>query len=99
MSSAICFNLDQSKILSSGNGLTYVHLSKLRAFTVNNLIVNQMMKIVIHTVENTVDKGENAGYQHFHLYPPCFQKASFSWPLKVDTVWAYDCLHCHQNIQ
>ena len=25
MSSAICFNLDQSKILSSGNGLTHSH--------------------------------------------------------------------------
>ena len=25
MSSAICFNLDQSKILSSGNGLIFVH--------------------------------------------------------------------------
>ena len=24
MSSAICFNLDQSKILSSGNGLNYI---------------------------------------------------------------------------
>ena len=27
MSSAICFNLDQSKILSSGNGLTFISLT------------------------------------------------------------------------
>ena len=27
-------------------------------------------------------KGENAGYQHFLLFPQCFQKASFSGLLK-----------------
>ena len=28
-------------------------------------------------VENIVEKGENDGYQHFLLFPQCFQKASF----------------------
>ena len=28
-------------------------------------------------VENIVGKGENDGYQHFLLFPQCFQKASF----------------------
>ena len=27
-------------------------------------------------VENIVEKGENAGYQHFLLFTGCFQKAS-----------------------
>ena len=27
--------------------------------------------------ENIVGKGENTGYQHFFLFPQCFQKASF----------------------
>ena len=27
-------------------------------------------------VENIVGKGENAGYQHFLLFPQCFQKHS-----------------------
>ena len=27
-------------------------------------------------LENIVGKGENAGYQHFLLFPLCFQKAS-----------------------
>ena len=27
-------------------------------------------------VENTVGKGENAGYQHFALFPKCFPKPS-----------------------
>ena len=25
-------------------------------------------------LENSVGKGENAGYQHFLLFPPCFQE-------------------------
>ena len=31
---------------------------------------------VFNKVENIVRKGENAGYQHFLLYPHCFPKAS-----------------------
>ena len=42
-------------------------------------------------VENIVVKGENAGYyQHFLLFPQCFQKASFLWSLKVGIVWYRD---------
>ena len=37
--------------------------------------------------ENIVGKGENAGYQHFLLFPPCFLKASFPGSLKVGIVW------------
>ena len=38
-------------------------------------------------VENTVGKGENAGYQHFLLFPQCFPKASSTGSLKVGIVW------------
>ena len=38
-------------------------------------------------VENIVGKGENDDYQHFILFPECFQKASFSGSLKVGIVW------------
>ena len=38
-------------------------------------------------VENIVRTGENAGYQHFLLFPQCFQKASFSGSLKVGIEW------------
>ena len=37
-------------------------------------------------VQNIVGKGENAGYQHFLLFPQCFQKATFpgsSWACVV----------------
>ena len=37
--------------------------------------------------ENIVGKGENAGYQHFLLFPQCFQKSYFSRSLKVGVVW------------
>ena len=36
--------------------------------------------------ENIVEKGENAGYQYFLIFPLCFQKPSFSGLLKVRTV-------------
>ena len=38
-------------------------------------------------VENIVGNGENASYQHFLLFPQCFQKASFSGFFKVRIVW------------
>ena len=37
-----------------------------------------MMICITDWVENIVGKGENAGNQHFLLFPQCFQKASFS---------------------
>ena len=37
-------------------------------------------------VQNIAGKGGNAGYQHFLLFPQCFQKASFSRSLKVGIV-------------
>ena len=36
---------------------------------------------------NTVRKGENAGCQHFLLFPQCFPKPSSSGWLKVEIVW------------
>ena len=43
----------------------------------NKINVTYKMNFVIGNVENIVGKGENAGYQHFLLFPQCFQKASF----------------------
>ena len=34
-------------------------------------------------VESIVGKGENAGYQHFLLFPQCFEESSLSRSLKV----------------
>ena len=38
-------------------------------------------------IEKIAGKGENAGYQHFLLFPQCFQKPSVSGSLKVGIVW------------
>ena len=32
-----------------------------------------MAKFIFDRVENIAGKGENAGYQHFLLFPECFQ--------------------------
>ena len=47
--------------------------SKLKAFTDDSLYVAQMMIYFFDRVEKIVGKGENAGYQHFLLFPQCFQ--------------------------
>ena len=51
--------------------------SNLKEFAGNKKEVVQMMKFVLDWFENIVGKGENAGYQHFLLFPQCFQKSFF----------------------
>ena len=53
--------------------------SKLKAFV-------DKLKFVLGWVKHIVRKGENAGFQHFLLFPQCFQKAFFLWLLKVGIV-------------
>ena len=48
----------------------------------NKLNLAEKLKFVLERVENIVGKGENAGYQHFLLFPQCFQKASTIGSLK-----------------
>ena len=62
-------------------------MSKFKVFADDNLNVDQTLKFALRRVENIVGKGENAGNQHFLLFPQCFQKAS---PLGSLKVW--DCL-------
>ena len=49
--------------------------SKLEAFADHKICVSEKSKFVLGRLENIVGKGENAGYQHFLLFPQCFQKA------------------------
>ena len=48
--------------------------SKLKVFAEDKINVAKKLKFVLGRVEN-MGKGENAGYQHFLLFPRCFQKA------------------------
>ena len=58
-----------------------------KAFADNKLNVAEKLEFILGRVENIVGKGENAGYQHFLLFPQCFQKSSISGSLKVGIVW------------
>ena len=62
-------------------------LSKLKAFADGKPNVAQNIQFVLHRIENTVRKGENAGKQNFFLFPHCFLKAFAYGASKVITVW------------
>ena len=61
--------------------------SKLKAFADNEINKFERLKFVLRWEENIVEKGENAGYQHFLLFPLCFQEDSYTWLSKVVIVW------------
>ena len=47
---------------------------KLEAIADNKRNVTQKLKFAVERVENIAGEGENAGYQHFLLFPECFPK-------------------------
>ena len=51
-------------------------MSQLKAFADDTLKIMKMIIFLFDRVENTVGKGENAGYQHFLIFPRCFPKMS-----------------------
>ena len=61
-------------------------MTKFKAFADDNLNVAKMTISVFDRVENTLGKGENAGYQHFLVFPKCFPKPSSLEPLNVGIV-------------
>ena len=46
-----------------------LEMSKLGAFADGNFTVDQTVHFFFNGIENIVGKGENAGYQHFLLFP------------------------------
>ena len=72
--------------------LTFYHQQNFRLVQIESICRRQIkyninLKFVLGRKENMVGKGGNAGYQHFLLFPPCFQKASFTKVLKVGIMW------------
>ena len=57
--------------------------SKMKTFLMIQRVFRNMMKFLQDKVENPVGKGDNAGDQHFNLFPVC-RKAFF---FMVDTCW------------
>ena len=65
----------------------FLDSSKLKAFADDKLNLAKKLKFGLGRVENILGKGEDAGYQHFLLFPQCFQKTSTLGSLKVGIVW------------
>ena len=61
--------------------------SKFKTFADDKISVTVKLKCVLGRVENIMEKGENAGYQHFLLFAQCFPKISTTGPIKVGIVW------------
>ena len=59
----------------------------MKAFADGKFNVAYMIILVSAREENIVGKGENAGYQHFLLFPRCFLKS-----LRYRAVKTWDCL-------
>ena len=57
-----------------------------KAFVENEISMPQKLRFALGCEENIVAKGENAGYQHFLLFPQSFHKANFRGSLKVGIV-------------
>ena len=53
-------------------------LTKLKSFADDLVDLAKMMRSIFDRIENMVEKGENAGYQHFLLFPQCFQNTVLS---------------------
>ena len=49
--------------------------------------MTEKLNFVLGRVENIMEKGENAGYQHFLLFPQCFLTAFLLGSLEAGIVW------------
>ena len=63
--------------------------SKLKEFADDNFKFYENGIKLSNQVENTVGKGEIARYEHFLLFPQCFQKACFPGASKGVIVWEW----------
>ena len=71
----MCVNLGiNSKFLPNDNILDW---SKLKASADHKISVTEKLKFVFGSIENIAGKGENAGHQHFLLFPTLFSKGFF----------------------
>ena len=60
----------------------FLNLSKLKAFGVDKINVTEKLKFLCARIKIIVGKGENAGNQHFLVFPLCFLSLLFQGRLK-----------------
>ena len=66
----------RSRVFNPSPNNKILDVTKLKALAGDKLNIAKMMFSFFDRVENTVVKGENAGYQHFLLFPQCFPELS-----------------------
>ena len=94
LSSANSFSLEESKICCLVMVELFTKRQKFRLVWIQSTRRQQnkcdqkkkKCKFLLGMVENNLGKGENAGKQHFLLFPKCFQKTYFSGSLIVGIV-------------
>ena len=77
------------KVCSKLNSLpndNFLDMTKLKAFSDDKLNLAKMTIYLFDRAENTVGKGENAGYQQFLLFLQCFPKPYSLRSLKIRVV-------------
>ena len=61
-------------IVNSSPNDKFLDLTKLKAFADAKINAREQLEFVLGSMENIEGKRENAGYQHFLLFPQCFQR-------------------------
>ena len=69
---------DKKKINLSSTERQILDWSKLKVFADDKIIAIIRLKFGMERVQNILVKGENAGNQHFLVFPQCFHNLSFS---------------------
>ena len=67
--------------------MTDLNSSKMKQSADKNFKFDENSRKFSKQVENTVGKGEITHYQHFLLFPQCFQKACLPGASKSVIVW------------
>ena len=65
----------------------FLDQSKFKELADDKINATEKLKFVFGMVENIFGKWRNAGYQHFLLFPKCFQKPPSLALLKVGILW------------
>ena len=77
--------------LGKGSLFTIRHyfrlVHQLNAFADNKTYATEKLKLGLGRVENIMKIGEKDCYQHFLLFPECFQKFSGCGSVKLGTRW------------